>query len=85
MLQMPPQQLVRFLKDHNISRFHIVNDAASGRMYASHPALQPLADFMIGDRRDFRGHEGAFFQVSSRHDTLQGAFVHGTGSGLQSE
>jgi leucine dehydrogenase len=76
-----PQELVRFLKHHGISRFHLVYDAASGTMTASHPELQPLADFVVADRRDFLEHEGAFFQVSRRYDTLQGAFVHRTRRG----
>jgi leucine dehydrogenase len=76
-----PQELVRFLKHHGISPFHLVYDAASGTMTASHPELQPLADFVVADRRDFLEHEGAFFQVSRRYDTLQGAFVHRTRRG----
>ncbi|UCD23098.1 MAG: Glu/Leu/Phe/Val dehydrogenase [Gemmatimonadota bacterium] len=76
LLQLSPQEFVRFLSDHGITRFHLVYDAASGAMAASHPELQPLADFVVADERDFMEHEGAFFQVSRKYDTLQGAFVH---------
>ena len=81
LLQISPQQLVRFLAEHGIRRFHLVYDAESGTMSASHSELQPLADFVVSDRRDFMEHEGAFFQVSRRYDTLQGAFVHRTRRG----
>ncbi len=73
-----PQALVATLRDLGVRRFCLAPDADSGRLVASHPALQPLADFVQGDERDFQGHEGLFFQVSERHDTLQGAFVHRT-------
>ena len=35
-------------------------------------------DRLSDDTRDFIGHEGMFFQVSRKYDTLQGAFVHRT-------
>jgi len=81
LIDISPQQFVRFLKEHGISRFHLVYDAASRTMSASHAELQPLADFVSGDPRDFMEHECAFFQVSRRYDTLQGAFVHRTRRG----
>ncbi|UCG87914.1 MAG: Glu/Leu/Phe/Val dehydrogenase [Gemmatimonadota bacterium] len=81
LLQISPQELVRLLRSQGISRFHLVYDAASGAMSASHPQLQPLADFVVGDKRDFTEHEGAFFQVSRMYETLQGAFVHRTRRG----
>jgi leucine dehydrogenase len=81
LLQISPQELVRFLDDRGISRFHLVYDAASATMSASHPELQPLADFVVADRRDFMEHEGAFFQVTRAYATLQGAFVHRTRRG----
>jgi glutamate dehydrogenase/leucine dehydrogenase len=81
LLQVSPQELIRFLDDHGITRFHLVYDAASGTMSPSHSALQPLADFVVANRRDFLEHEGAFFQVSRAYETLQGAFVHRTSRG----
>ncbi len=81
LLQISPQEFVRFLGNQGISRFHLVYDAASGTMSASHPELQPLADFVVADRRDFMEHEGAFFQVTRAYETLQGAFVHRTRRG----
>jgi leucine dehydrogenase len=69
---------VRFLQKEQIRRFFLVHDPASRQVLSSHPQLQPLADFLMKDRRDFAGHEGLFFQVTERYDTLQGAFVHRT-------
>jgi len=81
LLNMPPQEFVRFLRKEDIRRFHFVYDADAKTMTASHSQLQPIADFILADRRDFMEHEGAFFQVSREHDTLQGAFVHRTRRG----
>lgn len=71
-------RLVGILRDLGIRRFFLVPDPDHGELVASHAVLQPLADFIQADGRDFDGHEGLFFQVSRRHDTLQGAFVHRT-------
>ncbi|PKN59533.1 MAG: hypothetical protein CVU56_00470 [Deltaproteobacteria bacterium HGW-Deltaproteobacteria-14] len=73
-----PQALVETLRGLGLRRFCLVPDPATGALVASHPALQPLADFVAAAGRDFEGHEGLFFQISERHDTLQGAFVHRT-------
>jgi glutamate dehydrogenase/leucine dehydrogenase len=81
LLNMHPQELVRFLRANGIRRFHFIHDAHRRTMTASHPRLQPIADFVLADQRDFMEHEGAFFQVSREHDTLQGAFVHRTRRG----
>ncbi len=81
LLNMHTQEFVRFLRTEGIRRFHFVHDAGAKTMTASHPQLQPLADFILTDQRDFMEHEGAFFQVSNEHDTLQGAFVHRTRRG----
>ena len=73
-----PQALVETLRGLGLRRFYLAPDPATGALVASHPALQPLADFVQADGRDFEGHEGLFFQVSEHHGTLQGAFVHRT-------
>ncbi len=78
LLAISPTAFVAWLKEQGIRRFHLVLDPASGRVNASHEQLQPLADFINADTRDFMGHEGLFFQVAAEHDTLQGAFVHRT-------
>jgi len=73
-----PQALVALLRELGIRRFSLTPDPETGVLVASHPALEPLAEFVQGDARDFEGHEGLFFQVSQQHDTLQGAFIHRT-------
>jgi glutamate dehydrogenase/leucine dehydrogenase len=81
LLAIPPQELVRYLREQGIDRFHFVYDRASGSMKSSHPQLQPVAGFIGSDGRDFMNHEGLFFRISRRHETLQGAFVHRTNRG----
>jgi glutamate dehydrogenase (NAD(P)+) len=78
LIRLGPADFVDFLRRQKIRRFYLVHDAVTGKVKSSHPQLQPLADFLQGDRRDFAGHEGLFFQVTEKHDTLQGAFVHRT-------
>lgn len=73
-----PSDFVGFLRQEKIHRFYFVYDMMNKHVRSSHPQLQPLADFISGDPRDFAGHEGLFFQVTKKYDTLQGAFVHRT-------
>ncbi len=81
LLGLTPQEFVLFLREQSISRFCFIFDRESGKVLSSHSCLQPLADFIGSDTRDFMEHEGAFFQISKEHDTLQGAFVHRTHRG----
>jgi len=78
LLQIHPQKFVRYLKDEGIVRFCFVYDPQTQTIKSSHPQLQPLAEFIQSDPRDFMQHEGLFFQVTPEKDTLQGAFVHRT-------
>lgn len=72
-----PGELIAWLRAEKIDRFHLAGDGAGG-LQASHLALQPLAEAVAADRRDFQAHEGLFFQASRSSDTLLGAFVHRT-------
>jgi glutamate dehydrogenase/leucine dehydrogenase len=76
--RLSPLEFVDFLRREKIKRFNFVYDPESRQVRSSHPQLHPLADFILNDRRDFAGHEGLFFQVTERYDTLQGAFIHRT-------
>lgn len=78
LIQLPPQEFIRFLRESGISRFYFVYDRKAKRVLPSHASLQPIADFIQGDRRDFMQHEGIFFQVTPKYDVLQAAFVHMT-------
>lgn len=73
-----PEAFAAFLREHRISRFYFVYDDARGRVIASHELLQPIAEFLQHDRRDFARHEGIFCQVSRHFDVIMGAFVHKT-------
>lgn len=72
------QSFVTYLMEEDIHRFHFVTDKETGKVIPSHIQLQPIADLIENDTRDFMQHEGAFFQVNQQFSTLQGAFVHRT-------
>ena len=77
LLKTTPQRFIEWLNKQQIRRFHFVYDKVNNELRASHPALQPVADFISADTRDFLQHEGLFFQIGE-FDTLQGAFLHKT-------
>jgi len=76
--RLSPAQLVELLRGEGIRRFCFVFDPRRRSLTSSHPKLEPLAELIQNDRRDFSEHEGLFFQVTEKHATLQGAFVHRT-------
>ncbi|MBN2031349.1 Glu/Leu/Phe/Val dehydrogenase [bacterium] len=76
-----PQEFVGFLKQNRIRKFFFVYDPDKGIVRSSHPQLQPIADFLLSDKRDFMQHEGLFFQITRNYGTLQGAFIHRTHRG----
>ena len=78
---MNPQKFIQFLKAENILRFYFVFDQQNNTVRSSHKILQPLADFIHSDTRDFNQHEGLFFQVTRKYDILQGVFIHRTNRG----
>jgi glutamate dehydrogenase/leucine dehydrogenase len=85
MKDLTPQAFAATLTDAGIRRAFLAWDAASGTLRASHPLLDPLAQLLAEDRRDFDRHEGVFLQVAPDTGVLQAAFVHrtcrGQGSG----
>jgi leucine dehydrogenase len=81
LMKLSPQAFVQFCKAQGISRFYFVYDRDKDAMISSHSRLQPIADFIHADKRDFMKHEGLFFWITRRYDTLQGAFVHRTNRG----
>ncbi len=81
LLQKKTQEFVEFLKEENIYCFYFVYDPYKKKVITSSHVLQPIADFINDDRRDFFLHEGLFFQLSKDFDTLLGAFVHRTNRG----
>ena len=81
LLDMTPNDFVNYLKTQNIKRFYFYFDFEQKQVRVSHPALNELADFLNGDKRDFAAHEGGFFQISPQTGILQGAFIHRTERG----
>ncbi|MFQ5866210.1 MAG: Glu/Leu/Phe/Val dehydrogenase [bacterium] len=81
LLNLHPQEFVQFLKEQHIARFFFVYDQKRNVLTSSHAQLQPIAEFLQVDQRDFMQHEGLFFQISQQYDTLQGAFIHRTNRG----
>jgi leucine dehydrogenase len=76
-----PQKFVYFIKNEKIKKFYFVYDSNNKKMRASHSQLQPVADFIGSDTRDFMIHEGLFFQITEKYDTLLGASIHRTNRG----
>ncbi len=74
-------EFIEFLRREKIGRFYFVYDPVQRTVRSSHPQLQPIAEFLQNDRRDFAEHEGLFFRVMEKYDILQGAFVHRTNRG----
>ncbi|MCH8020243.1 Glu/Leu/Phe/Val dehydrogenase [candidate division KSB1 bacterium] len=78
LLDLHPQEFINYLRDQQINRFFFVYNPESKTVIASHEQLKPIAEFIQNDGRDFMQHEGLFFQITQKYDTLQGAFVHRT-------
>ena len=80
-LSWSPGRWTEWLGEQGIRRFYFAGDADAGRVRTSHAALEPIAEFLGGDRRDFRAHEGLFFEVSPSTGELMGVFIHDTHRG----
>ncbi len=81
LLSISPNELIEFLKTIGITRFYFIYDKKDKRVIPSHKELKPIADFLNLDKRDFNFHEGLFFRISKKYDTLLGAFIHRTNRG----
>eukprot|EP00842_Homolaphlyctis_polyrhiza_P000040 jgi/Hompol1/1036/HPOL_004094-RA len=75
-LKLSPQAFVELLRSKNISTFHFAT--LNGKLTASHPFLQPVADFFQAEADDYDGHEGIFVQIGPKSGVLQSAAVHRT-------
>ena len=81
LLTLSIQEFVEYLKQNNIRKFYFVYDKKLKKIISSHKLLNSIADFINKDKRDFNFHEGIFFQITKRYDTLLSAFVHRTNRG----
>lgn len=79
--QLSPAEFCEFLSREGIRRFYLIWDAREGRIRVSHPALQPLADWLAADRRDYDEHEGIFGAVGPETGVLFLAALHRTSRG----
>ena len=62
----------------NGSRGCCVYDYEAKRMAASHPSLEPLAEYLNNECADFLQHEAMFFEVGKESGALMGAFIWNT-------
>lgn len=83
-LQLNPQDFIKFLKQNKIQKFYFIYDRVNKKLIASNPFLQDIADYLNKDQQDFMQHEGMFFQLNSEYDILHGAFIHKTNRGQAS-
>lgn len=81
LLKLNPNSFIKYLKEENISRFYFIYDKESKKIKTSHNALKEIAQYIEKDVRDFEEHEGIFIQLSSKYNTLLGAFIHRTNRG----
>lgn len=78
-LLLSPDAFISFLDSHKISKFHFVS--IDGRLTASHPLLQPVADLLSSVSDDYDNHEAFFVQIAPKSRVLQAACVHRTNRG----
>ncbi len=78
--QLSPQAFADALKQLGTRRASFVL-AESGDVQPSHPALAPIAQAVVQNKRDFDGHEGVFLELGKDTGALLGAFIHKTHRG----
>lgn len=54
-LKAPPSELVRVLEAHGLHRAALVYDSTRDTVLATHPALEPLATYLLRESPDFLG------------------------------
>lgn len=77
----PVDTLVESFKSENLWRGYVVTNPQTGRVEASHPVLQSVADAVAVDTRDYYRHEGCFFEIGRESDHLLSGHVHWTKRG----
>ncbi|XP_064633528.1 leucine dehydrogenase-like [Lineus longissimus] len=81
LLDIEPNEFVKFLKEKNIQRCYMVHDPDLEKPVVSHRELQEFAEFFAQDKIDYRQHEGVFMEIGPRSNCLLGAFVWNTNRG----
>lgn len=78
--RLTPEAFVAELSSLGLRRAAFVYDPESGPS-CSHPALEPIAEALLGNARDFDRHEAVFLEVGAETRTLLGGFLHRTRRG----
>ena len=73
-----PDHFIDALKAAGLSRAYLVTDPETGQLKGSHEVVRPLVDAVSADSRDYRAHEGLFFEVGRESGHLLSAAVHRT-------
>jgi glutamate dehydrogenase/leucine dehydrogenase len=73
-----PHEFLQRLAALGTRRACFVFDDTSKRVRASHHELEPLADWLASNTRDFDAHEAIFIERGAESGALMGAFVHRT-------
>lgn len=73
-----PDDLLNEMHNANLRRAYIIRDPNSGALKASHPLFAPIAAALSEDQRDYKDHQGMFFEIGAESGHLLGAFIHKT-------
>lgn len=78
LLDLDPDAFARELLARGQRRGFLVYRHAAGRLEASHPLLDEVAEFLAAEALDFRAHEAVFLSVGPETRALFGVFLHRT-------
>jgi glutamate dehydrogenase/leucine dehydrogenase len=73
--------LIDAMKSNGVRRAYIVTDSETGKVKASHALFDTVAKAIASDTRDYKRHEGSFFEIGPESDHLLSAHVHWTKRG----
>lgn len=74
--QLSPTVLMHTMEENRQRRAFIVTHPQTGQLQASHPFLQDVVEELQIDTRDYRKHQGMFFEIGRQSNHLLGAFIH---------
>jgi glutamate dehydrogenase/leucine dehydrogenase len=76
-----PERLIEALRSNGLWRGALLTDPETGEFRASHPVLESIAKAVRDDDRDYRKHEGCFFEIGRESGHLLTAHLHWTWRG----
>jgi glutamate dehydrogenase/leucine dehydrogenase len=76
-----PDAFIEALRGADLRRAYLVTDSHNGELKGSHPVMDSLLEALRSDSRDFRNHEGCFFEIGKESGHLLSAHVHLTRRG----